>query len=366
MSDDQDPKDKPHAPTPRRKEEAKRKGQVPKSTEMNAAVILLTGTLVVTVGAGLIGRGLLEIYGEAFARSSNFPADAPATSAWLTSIGWKVLATMTPVIMFIFVMALLVAGGQGRGVFSGEPLKPKWEKIDPVKNAKKIWGWKALMEFGKSIVKLLIIGAAIALVFYLARERISLLIQLSPFALLELIRRSAFQLLLFAGTAYIVVAIADYAFQVWQHERNLRMTEQELRRELKDSDGDPHMRARRMAMGRALARRRMMLSVSDADVVLTNPTHVSVALKWDPSIAPAPIVLALGKRKTALRIREVAKEHGVPIVENPPLARALFKAGKVGHPIPVEFYVLVAEVLAFVFRERAKREAQNWAGSAVA
>jgi flagellar biosynthetic protein FlhB len=365
MSDDQEPKDKPHAPTPRRQEEAKRKGQVPKSNEVNAAVILLTGTLVVTAGAATLGRGILEIYGEAFARSTAFPADAPAASAWITALGWKVLSTMTPVIMLLFVMALIVAGGQGRGVFSAEPLKPTWEKIDPIKNAKKIWGWKALVEFGKSLLKLLIIGAAIALVFYLVRDRIPLLVQLSPFALLDLIRASAFRMLLFAGIAYIVVAAIDYSYQVWEHDRNLRMSDQELRRELKDSEGDPQMRARRTSMGRSLARRRMMLSVSEADVVLTNPTHVSVALKWDPSVAPAPIVLALGKRKTALRIREMAREHGIPIVENPPLARALFKAGRVGQPIPVEFYVLVAEVLAFVFRERAKRN-DPWAGSAVA
>jgi len=365
MSEDQDPKDKPHAPTPRRIEEAKRKGQIPKSTEVNSAVSLLIGTLVVTVGAGTLGRGILEIYSEAFARSINFPADAPAASAWIAALGWKVLATMAPVIMLIFGVGVVAAGGQGRGVFSAEPLKPTWDKIDPIKNAKKIWGWKALVEFGKSVFKLLIVGSAVALVFYLVREQIPLLIQLSPYALLDLIRSSAFRMLLFAGIAYIIVAAADYAFQIWEHERNLRMSDQELRREMKDSDGDPQMRARRTSLGRALARRRMILSVSEADVVLTNPTHVSVALKWDPSIAPAPIVLALGKRKTALRIREMAREHGVPLVENPPLARALFKAGRVGQPIPVEFYVLVAEVLAFVFRERAKR-AEPWAGGAVA
>jgi flagellar biosynthesis protein FlhB len=352
---DQSPQDKPHAATPRRKEEAKRKGQVPRSTEMNAAIILLAGAGVVGLGTGPLARGLLEIYGEGLARTGAPPAGVEATADWLVSVGWKVLGTISPVILAVSATALLVAGAQGRGVLSSEPLKPKWEKVDPVKNAKKIWGWRAIMELGKSLLKLTIIGAAIAVVFLLASDRIPMLVQLSPAYLLELIRESAFRLLLLAGSAYILVGVADYAFQVWQHERNLRMSQEEIKREQKDSDGDPHVRSRRLSMGRSLARRRMMLSVSEADVVVTNPTHVAVALRWDPSIAPAPIVVAMGTRKLALRIRERAMDAGVHVVENPPLARALLKAGKVGHPIPVEFYVLVAEVLAFVFRERARR-----------
>ncbi|TVP45385.1 MAG: EscU/YscU/HrcU family type III secretion system export apparatus switch protein [Gemmatimonadales bacterium] len=362
---DESPHDKPHAPTPKRIDDAKQKGQVPKSTELNAAVLLLASALVVAVAGVPISRGLLEIYGETLARATAPPEGARATAVWLQSLGWKVLGILTPVMLFVLVMALLVAGAQGRGSLSVDPITPKLEKLDPIKKAKQIWGWQAVMELGKSLVKMIIVGVAVTGVLYVSRNRIPELVQVSPLALLELIRGSALRMLLFAGGAYIFLALADYAFQVWQHERGLRMSQEELKRENKESDGDPHVRARRLSMGRSLARRRMMLSVSDADVVLVNPVHVAVALKWDPEVAPAPIVLAMGTRKLALLIRERARDAGVPIVENPPLARALLAAGKVGHPVPVEFYVLVAEVLAFVFRERA-RKGKPWAGSRVA
>ncbi len=357
--------DKPHAPTPRRREEARRKGQVPRSTDLNAAVILLGAALLIGVGTPGLARGILEVQGETLARSVAPPEGVDATAEWLASLGWKVLGALSGPVFLITAVALLVGGAQGRGVLSTDPIRPKWEKLDPVRNAQRLWGWKAVMELAKSLLKMGIMGGVVFLAFALSWERIPVLSQLPPLALLELIRRSAMQMLLPAGGAFLIVAALDYAFQVWQHERNLRMTDDEIRREQRESDGDPHMRTRRMAMGRSLARRRMMLAVSEADVVLTNPTHVAVALKWDPSLAPAPIVLAMGVRKVALRIREKAAEADVPIIENPPLARALVAAGKVGQPIPMEFYVMVAEVLAFVFRERA-RSPRRWEGSEVA
>ncbi len=362
---DKGPADKPHAASPKRREDARRKGQVPKSTELNAAVLLLVGAAVVGLAGPTLARGVLEIYGEGLARVTAPPEGVAATTAWLRSVGWVVLGTLAPVVVFVGLMALAVAGVQGRGTLSVEPITPKLEKLDPIKKAKQIWGWKAAMELGKSILKMAIIGGAIFMVLYLAWNRIPLLVQQHPLALLELIRDSAFRLLVLAGLLYILPAVADYTYQVWENERNMRMSDEEVKREQKETDGDPYVKARRLSMGRSLARRRMMLSVSEADVVLTNPTHVAVALKWDPQIAPAPIVLAMGTRKTALRIRERAKAAGVPIIENKPLARALLAGARVGEPIPVEFYVLVAEVLAFVFRERAQRGA-SWAGSGVA
>jgi len=357
--------DKPHAATPRRREDAHRKGQVPRSVEVNAAILLLASALLVWFGGGGLARGILEIYGETLARSVAPPEGVSATARWLASVGWRVLGILAVPVLFMGAVALGVAGAQGRGVLSLEPIKPKWEKLDPVQGAKRIWGWKAVMELGKSLMKLAIIGGVILGVLLLSWDRIPALVQLSPLALLELIQGSALRMLALAGAAFLLVAAADYAFQIWQHERNLRMSQEELKREMKESDGDPHVKARRLSLGRSLARRRMMLAVSEADVVLTNPTHVAVALKWDPSIAPAPIVLAMGSRKVALKIREKAQEAGIPIVENPPLARALLAAGKVGHPVPVEFYVMVAEVLAFVFREKARR-GRAWRGSQVA
>ena len=166
-----------------------------------------------------------------------------------------------------------------------------------------------------------------------------------------------------AGGAYLFLALADYAFQVWQHERQLKMSREELRKEQKEMEGDQVMKVRRRTMGRQLARRRMLLAVSEADVVITNPTHLAIALKYDPNEASAPVVLAMGARKMAFRIREIAKANGVAIVENKPLARALWATARVGLPIPVELYVAVAEVLAFVIRTRRSR--RPWTGNEV-
>lgn len=357
--------DRSHAATPRRREEARRKGQVPRSTELNAAFLLLGAALLVGFGGGTLTRGVLDVFGEALFRATAFPSGARAAADWVVLVGWRTLAALAPPLLFMGAVALLVAGAQARGVLSTEPLTPRWDRLDPLQNARRIWGVRALMELAKSLVKLGIVGGTILAVLVLAWDRMPPLVQLSPVALLELIRGSALRMLGMAGGAFMVLAAVDYAFQVWQHERGLRMNQQEIKREQRESDGDPHVRARRLSMGRSLARRRMMLAVSEADVVLTNPTHVAVALKWDPMVAPAPVVLAMGTRKVALRIRERAMEAGVPIIENPPLARALLSAGKVGHPVPVEFYVLVAEVLAFVYRERG-RWGSRWKGGRVA
>jgi flagellar biosynthetic protein FlhB len=178
-------------------------------------------------------------------------------------------------------------------------------------------------------------------------------------------QEQAVRLLLGAGLAYLLLALADYAYQIWRHEKNLKMSKEEIKRELKDSEGDQILKIRRRTMARSMARRRMLLSVSDADVVVTNPTHIAVALKYDPELAPAPMVLAMGARKVAEQIKRVALEHEVPVVENRTLARALYKTAKVGLPIPVELYVAVAEILAWVIKQREAMRPQ-WKGSGLA
>jgi flagellar biosynthetic protein FlhB len=178
--------------------------------------------------------------------------------------------------------------------------------------------------------------------------------QQSGGALAAVVADYAARLLLAAGLAYLLLAAVDYAFQIWQHEKQLKMSKEEVKRETKESEGDPFLKARRKGIARSLARRRMMLAVSEADVVVTNPTHVAVALKYDPSVSIAPIVLALGERKVAQRIKELARKHGVPTVENKPVARALLATATVGEAIPVEMYVAVAEILAFVYRTHGR------------
>ena len=185
-----------------------------------------------------------------------------------------------------------------------------------------------------------------------ATGELAILGQSGPYTLLEFMRRYTVRMLLSAGGAYLALALGDYAFQVWQHEKRLRMTREEVKREAKDTEGDAVVKVRRRTMARQLARRRMLGAVQDADVVVTNPTHVAVAIKYDPRTAHAPVVVAMGERKVAERIKELARDADVPLVENRPLARALLATAEVGRAIPIELFVAVAEVLAFVYRSR--------------
>lgn len=347
--------DRTESATPKRREDARRKGQVPRSQEVNVAFGLLAGALLVQVGGPLLGRALQDVMGHTFLQASMPAVGLHGIGGRVTDLGWRTLAMLVPVLAGVAVLALGVAVVQGRGVLTAEPLQPKFEKLDPIANAKRLWGTRAWSELGKSLLKLALLAGVLLVTLRGLLDRLPTLVQRSPAALALEIRDTSVRLLAAAGGAYLLVAAADYAFQIWQNEKQMRMTKDEVRRELKDTDGDPHVRSRLRSMGRALARKRMLTQVVHADVVVTNPTHVAVALKYDPAAAPAPVVLAMGERKVAERIKALAADAGVPRVENVPLARALLRAARVGEPIPAEFYVAVAEVLAFVMRQKGGR-----------
>ncbi len=336
--------------TPKRRQEAAKKGEVPRSQEVTIAVLLLASAGVVAGTGGVIAGSAVNLFGMSVSKLSALPVGVAGAAEYLNAAGWKVLAAMAPALLTMAGAALAVGAVQARGVLSIEPLRPKWDRLDPLKKAKQIWGSKALMELMKSLVKLGIVAIAMFVGLRTAVEEFPSLGQSSPFALLTILQRYATRMLLAAGLAYLVLAIADYAFQLWQHEKQLRMTRQEVKKEVKESEGDQVIKMRRRTIGRQMARRRMLLAVSEADVVVTNPTQIAVALKYEPDVAAAPTVVALGERKVAHRIRELANEAGVPVIENKPLARALLATAEVGRPIPVELFLAVAEVLAFVYR----------------
>lgn len=347
---DQSMQEKNEAPTPKKRQDAHKKGQVPRSQELNAALGLLASALLVKAFLGPMATGLAELFGSVTLSVLNTPVSVPVAEEWLAGSATYAFALVAPFILGMGGTLLVVAGAQARGVLSLDPMKPKWEKLDPIKNIPKMWGMKALHELGKSFLKLGVVAVAVWTAGRGAFRELPLLNQQSVGTLLEVVSAYTAKLLLAAGLAYLLLAAVDYAFQVWQHEKQLKMSKDEIKRETKESEGDPFLKARRRGMARSLARRRMMLSVSDADVVVTNPTHVAVALKYDPEVSIAPIVLAMGERKVAQRIKELARKHGVPTVENKPVARALLATAKVGESIPVEMYVAVAEILAFVYR----------------
>ena len=359
--------DKTEAPTPKKRQDAFKKGEVPRSQELTSAFILLAGAAALATAASGAARAAHDVFDLATGSLTALPVGVDANAAFLGAVVTRALEGLAPMLFIMAGTALTVTALQARGVLSMDPLTPKWNKLNPITKIPQIWGWKALAEFLKSLLKLTLVGAVVWSTGKKAAQDVTSLGQQSPFALLVLVRDFAVRMLVAAGLAYLFLALADYAYQVWQHEKQLKMSKEEIRKELKESEGDQVMKVRRRTMARQMARRRMMLAVSEADVVVTNPTHIAVALKYDPQMADAPMVLAMGERKVAQRIKELARENGIPTVENKPLARALFATAKVGFPIPVELFVAVAEILAWVYQQAGYRPGQranrSWQGA---
>jgi flagellar biosynthetic protein FlhB len=295
-----------------------------------------------------------------------FVAAAPTLTATgavelVRGLGWKVLAALGVFLAIMSAAAVVVAGMQGRGTFTMKPLAPKFERIDPAKGIKKIVGKQSLVELVKSLLKLAVVGWAVWGVVRSAWPDLVALGEQPPQALLEVVRRYGVKAMLNAGMAFLALAGADYGWQLWQHEQGLRMSKEEVKQENKNQEGDPMVKHRQRSIGRQRARQQMFRDVPKADVVIVNPVHIAIALKYDPAVAPAPYVLAVGRRKIAERIKQLAYDAEVPVVENIPLARSLVASVKVGTMIPSELYLAVAEVLAFVIRQR-QRAGAGWGG----
>lgn len=348
--------------TPKRREDALKKGQVPRSQEVSAAVLLLGAALSLQVLSPDIGRAMLDLFGAGIAGAAA-ELDTASSIRLIQTMGWKVLASLAALLGTVAGLALAIGGLQSRGIIAENALEPKWSKLNAFANGKRMLGVQPWMELLKSLLKLLIVGIAVWVSMRAAWSEIIALAQQSPAGLLEVSRRYGARLLLTAGLSYLVLAALDYAYQLWTFEKSIRMSKEEVKQEFKQSEGDPNMKARRRSTARQIARRNMLADVAKADVVLVNPTHIAVAIRYDPMFAPAPVVVAMGKRKLAERIKKVAFENGVPVMENRPLARALIASAKVGQLIPVELYAAVAEVLAFVIRQRAAN-GSTWEGSA--
>jgi flagellar biosynthesis protein FlhB len=364
MANDSSMQEKTEEPTLKKREDAHKEGKVPRSQEMTTAAMLLSSALIMSMMAPSMGAGLRDVFGAGLFLAGASPLDAPAAVGLLRDTAWRVLGILVPVLSALAGCTLVVTGLQARGVLSTKPIAPSFKKMNPLTNAKRMLGWQPWMELFKSLLKLTIVGIVIYFALSRAWPEIVTLAQQSPAAILHVAQRYAVRLLMTAGLAYLVLAASDYAYQMWQHEKQLKMTKQEVKEEHKQSEGDPMVKARMRSIGRQLARRQMFREVPTADVVITNPTHIAIALRYDPEQADAPVVVAMGQRKVAERIKQIARESGVPCMENRPLARALLASARVGTTIPAELYMAVAEVLAWVFKQRAARG--NWQGTATA
>jgi len=277
---------------------------------------------------------------------------------------WLVTALM-PFAGGVVVVTVLVNLLQSRGAMSLKPIQPNFAKMNPTAGLQRMFNLDSVVNLVKSLVKLVALGSVTWMVLRGNWAEMVSLCETGPAAILAVLRSLGLRLVFLTGLSFLAIAGADYAWQVFRMEKKLRMTKQEVMLEHKESEGDPQIKGRIRQLQRQRARQRMLQAVPRADVVITNPTHVAVALQYDPDVAAAPLVVAMGERKLAERIKQIARDAGVPLVENKPIARALLATCSVGRPIPPGLYGAVAEILAFVYRLRNPRYGRD-AGKVVA
>ncbi len=341
--------------TQKRRADARKKGQVFRSAEMTAAFALLGGMGALALGAG---RMLTLLRGYLVTALASRPISADLTPQTLGGVLSPALTVAVqcclPVVAGAAALGLAADYAQVGFIFSGEPMTAKFERLDPIAGAKRIFSRRALVEFAKSLAK---VGLVAAVAFYSVTPQLR---SFGGMALLDveqamsLTGRIVWSVVLRTVGALFLVALVDYVYQRVEYERSLRMTREEVKKELRETEGDPQLRGRIRQRQREMARRRMMAAVPKADVVVTNPTHFACALVYRAGETRAPKLVAKGQDYVAVRIKEIARASRVPIVENPPLARTIYATVEIGSEVPPELYRAVAEVLAYVYRLKGK------------
>jgi flagellar biosynthetic protein FlhB len=345
MADDSD--DKTEDPTQKRLDDAHARGDVAKSQEVNTWFVIAGGTLVMSTFSSSMGSGILNPLRNIIANAGQLHADGAALLSLANLLGRAVLGAVG--VPFLMLMIAAIAGNmiQHRLVWSAESLSPKFSKVSPAAGFKRIFGKQAAANFLKGLFKLIALGCVMMAVLWPERARMESFLRFDPDAILNVTTSLTLQVMGAVVAMLAAVAIADYFFQYRSWYERQKMSLQEVKDEYKQSEGDPHIKGRIRQLRMQKAKKRMMAAVPKASVIITNPTHYSVALSYDRGMA-APICVAKGVDNIAFKIREVAKQHDIPIVENVPLARALYATVEIDDEIPVEHYHAVAEIIGYV------------------
>ncbi|MGV8078690.1 MAG: flagellar biosynthesis protein FlhB [Syntrophales bacterium] len=352
MPEKKDDQERTERATPRKREEARKKGQVARSREVVSAAVLSACLICFYFQSSGVMERLMSMMRSSFRRSTVFTLSADTVPALFAQTVLEMLILLAPFFLTVVLAGLAANAFQVGFRITAESVTPKLSKINPLEGFKRLFSLQSVMELVKSVIKLAIIG----FVAYLSvRSELPHLVPLMDQSVPDIVRfmgRVSFRILGTTCVILAVLAVLDYAYQRWEHERNLRMSRQEIKDETKETEGDPLIKSRIRRIQQEMARRRMMAAVPKADVVITNPTHLAVALRYDPERMAAPTVVAKGKGFLAATIREVAERHGVPVVENKPVAQVLYKMVDVSGIIPENLYKAVAEILAFVYKLR--------------
>ncbi|WP_413110697.1 flagellar biosynthesis protein FlhB [Thaumasiovibrio sp. DFM-14] len=355
-SDDQE---RTEDPTTRRLQQAKEKGQVARSKELATVTLLVAGAAVMMAGGDKLGQALMRFMGRMFTLSRDELFDFDRLLTVLMQSIWHIFVPLFVILCALFVAALIGAAAIGGVNWSPEAAMPKWSKLNPLSGLKRMVGTQSLMELVKSILKVLLVAGVAA---WLMRSSLQDLFEINQEVFPSNIFHALAVLLRFVlliSCSLLVVVVIDVPYQIWQHTEQLKMTKQEVKDEYKETEGKPEVKGRIRMLQREAAQRRMMAEVPQADVIITNPEHFSVALRYNPDLDSAPIVIAKGVDHLALKIREIANENAIDIVPAPPLARALYHTTELEQQIPDGLFTAVAQVLAYVFQLKQHRKGKG-------
>jgi len=342
--------------TPKRRREAREKGQVAKSREVVSAILLLLMFWCIKVLSVYIYDRLTYIISKfltIFVNVDNLYKPENMKNIFVQSL-WFFMSIVLPILLIAFLASILANYLQVGFIFSFKPLAPNFNKLNPIEGLKRIFSKNSLIELFKASFKMLLIGYFI---YDFIRDNYMMIAKIMHMELntsVAFVGNAIITIGIRISIVLLILAVFDYGYQIWEYEKNLRMSKQEIKEEYKQVEGNPQIKSKIKEKQRQLSLRRMMAEIPKADVIITNPTHYAVAIKYDTDISDAPIVIAKGKDLIAHRIKDKAKESDVPIIENKPLAQALYNTTEIGQQIPVEMYQAVAEVLAFVYSLKNK------------
>ena len=359
MADDQDESQKTEEPTAKKLQEAHDKGEVAKSQEIKHWFILFSVTIIIMVSAKSSMAGIRELLGAILGSSYRISMDGNSLRVFAADTLGGVFSYLTFPVIILMVGAFLGAVIQHSPILTVEKIIPKLSKISPLAGLKRLFSMQNFVEITKSIIKITIVGCVVVILVWPEGDRLEQMMTQDPGDVADVIYVMVLRMLGGVVAVMAVIAGLDFLFQKSQHLKKMRMTKQEIKDEMKQTDGDPHIKARLRQIRQERARGRMMAAVPEADVVVTNPTHYAVALKYEHEKMEVPMVVAKGADHIALKIREVAKENNIPILENPALARALFATVEVDEEIQEDHYKAVAEVVGYIMRLK-KGEAASY------
>lgn len=356
MADDEDKSSKTEEPTAHKLNKLRDEGNVPRAKEVNNFFMLLAMFLAVLVAMPWQMTQLVDVYGAMIQNSGTTRIlAADNIGEQMTGLIWRTLYTLGPVFVILMAFAYFGSVIQNGVIYSTKSIEPKLSKISLIKGFERLFSIKSVVEFLKSVMKLLIISAAVLLVYYINDDEILQLVNTNLNGIVEATFVMTLQMLMASLAVMSILAVMDYLFERQQYTKENRQSLKDIKDEVKDTQGDPYVKGRQRQIRQERAKQRMMQAVPESDVIITNPTHFAVALSYKPDTMDAPIVIAKGADYIALRIRQMGEDNDIPRYEDPPLARQLYADAEIGQEIPLDLFEAVAKVIAFINQIKKKK-----------